>query len=230
MLNTYTTEIHIAKGLTSSTKENYTLNENSRVVYLNANTGNDDSGSNENAFFNGGESCRGLDIQTSTPIILKNIKITGNAGGLSVCADSTVAGNVEIADGVLITGCSVTENGGGVYIAEGSTVKMSGGVIENNYADKGGGIFLSIGCNLIMTGGTISGNTAKSQGGAIFMNYTNPSPNDTGSNNMAKLQIGGSAYIPYGGEGKTMTYISKDTFALTNSGYYIDSDGYIKAQ
>ena len=500
VLNTYTTTVRIANGLTSSTEENYTLNENSRVVYLNANTGNDESGngsesapyqtldkalahfakykkaawtlyvtgeitatnenlnviydienyatsltidggSNESAFFNGGASCRGLEIQTSTPIILKNIKITGtasgNAGGLSVCAGltPTVAGNVEIADGVLITDCTANSNGGGVYIAEGSTVRMSGGVITNNfamqkgggiynegtlfmygsalvgdstatcandtsysnksasggagiynkgslylgysdidteeeltggvcrnyttitasgagiyntgtggtfkiasgnisynYAQKGagiytekvtsmsggciegnqcpnsesagagvyvdasvdfelsggeiknntnayqgGGIFLSIGSNLIMTGGTISDNTAKSQGGAIFMNYTNPSPNDTGSNNMAKLQIGGSAYIPSSndvyvkGESgvstklytritvisaltktktRSVATISVDlpldnsialveasdgvtftdtTFAISNSGYYIDTDGIIKA-
>ena len=113
------------------------------------------------------------------------------------------------------------------------------------------------------------------------MNYTNPSSADTGSNNMAKLQIGGSAYIPYGGEEKnndvyikgqsdtisttlytritvtsTLTKtnpvatisadspldtsrqlieasdgvtFTKGTFALTNSGYYIDADGVIKA-
>jgi len=252
VLNTYTTTVRIVKGLTSSTEENYTLNENSRVVYLNATTGNDDSGngsesapyktldkalshfakykksawtlyvtgeitatndklnviydienyatsltidggSNESAFFNGGESCRGLDIQTSTPIILKNIKITGkttvNAGGLSVCAGSTVAGNVEIGDGVLITNCESSMNGGGVYIASGSTVRMSGGVITNNIAmQKGGGIYNE--GTLFMYGSALVGDSTKTCA-------NNTSSSNAAASGGAGIYNTGSLYLGY---------------------------------
>ncbi|MBE6354906.1 hypothetical protein [Treponema sp.] len=159
-----------------------------------------------------------LYVTSGVPVTLRNLKILGSQNpnvetiGLGLEANKNV--DVTISDGVLITGHQTA----GVYISEGARLSMIGGKISGNHAENGAGV--TNGGTFVMTGGEISGNTATEKGGAVA--------------NSGSFNIGGSAYIPYGGaeksndiylaEGKTVTLSSpltahsaSDKIAITPS-------------
>lgn len=124
-----------------------------------------------------------LQIQTSIPFVITDLKITGAnntdssntyAGGLKIRSGS----DVTLSDGVLITG-NYGVYGGGVYNAGTLTITGSGSadsnrcVITDNHATKGssghmgGGIYNS-GTLKIKGYAKISANTATVNGGAIY--------------------------------------------------------------
>lgn len=84
-----------------------------------------------------------LSVETTVPVIIKNLKITGGkatsdetngrrqGGGIYVSS-----GKVTASSGLLITG-NTAVSGGGVYIAPGATFEMTGGMISGNETTKG---------------------------------------------------------------------------------------------
>lgn len=95
-----------------------------------------------------------LTVNGTTPVTLKNIKITGgnadNGGGLKVSG-----GDVTLADGVLITGNTAT-NGDGVYVETGS-LKMKGSA----KVDSDDEVYLYNGALLTIAGNIITDGTDK---------------------------------------------------------------------
>ena len=142
---------------------------------------------------------RVLTIGTSTPIIIRNLAITGGStveeeedgGGIYVIENSNA--NLTIADGALIADNSTFDSGGGIYVGLGNrALTMTGGTISGNYAYScGGGVFVA-NCQFTMTGGTISHNNAENGGGAYL--YTKQSTiggNALITNNKATNEGGG---------------------------------------
>ena len=137
-----------------------------------------------------GENARVLTIGTSTPIIIRNLAITGgrtveeedNGGGIYVLENANAS--LTIADGALIADNRTNESGGGIYVCSGNrALTMTGGSITGNEAYSfGGGVYVSD-CQFTMTGGSISHNNAESGGGAYL--FTQEST------------IGGKALISY---------------------------------
>ncbi|MEE3411238.1 MAG: leucine-rich repeat protein [Treponema sp.] len=65
---------------------------------------------------------------------------------------------------------SATNNGGGIYCDTGSSVTISAGYVNHNFADKGGGIYFNAG-SLSLNGGNVSYNgTNAGNGGGIYLN------------------------------------------------------------
>ncbi len=137
-----------------------------------------------------------LEIKTSVPVAIKNLKITqggacgikmeGNAdvtlgaGALVVSNDAGqdgLGGGVYIAGGKLtmLSGSEVSSNkamissGGGIYIAEGATFDMKGGKIESNQAGYFGQS-VYVGGTFNMSGGTIESNPSYYDGGDVRVN------------------------------------------------------------
>ncbi|MBP5668568.1 MAG: leucine-rich repeat protein [Salinivirgaceae bacterium] len=137
-----------------------------------------------------------LEIKTSVPVTIKNLKITnggacgikmeGNAdvtlgAGALVVSNSAgqdgLGGGVYIAGGKLtmLSGSEVSSNkamissGGGIYIAEGATFDMKGGKIESNQAGHFGQS-VYVGGTFNMSGGTIESNPSYSDGGDVRVN------------------------------------------------------------
>lgn len=150
-----------------------------------------------------------LQIQTSIPFVITDLKITGAnntdssntyAGGLKIRNGS----DVTLSDGVLITG-NYGVYGGGVYNAGTLIITGSGSadsnrcVITDNHATKGssghmgGGIYNS-GTLKIKGYAKISGNTAPSGGGAIY--------------NAGTLEMQGSFEIPAGNDNSNIIYLT----------------------
>ena len=136
-----------------------------------------------------GENARVLTIGTSTPIIIRNLAITGgrtveedNGGGIYVLENANAS--LTIADGALIADNRTNESGGGIYVGSGNrSIAITGGCITNNEAYScGGGVYVSD-CQFTMTGGSICRNVAESGGGAYL--FTQEST------------IGGKALISY---------------------------------
>lgn len=137
-------------------------------------------------------SSRVLNIETTVPVELNNLSITGgNASGTSG-ADSYGGGlyingtgtNVTI-NNTSIEGNSAYKQGGGVYIGTGATFNMKGtSVIKENMvvspssstsADTktaGGGVYVAAGASFIMDSGTISANGSYDAAGAVFVRGT----------------------------------------------------------
>jgi uncharacterized repeat protein (TIGR02543 family) len=160
---------------------------------------------------------RVLGVETSVPVILRNITITGgkvdiyhsttmddyNGGGILVDEKA----DLTIADGAYIVGNQADDNeagcGGGVFVI--GKLTMTGGEISNNeYTIYGGGVYVA--GEFTMTGGTISGNAA-SDGGGVFvagkftMTGGTINCNKDGAvyvSSYGTFRMGGSAYIPFG--------------------------------
>ena len=116
---------------------------------------------------NGNQADTTLTVETSVPISIKNLKITGgkgvNGGGLYLENQSVV----KLLDGTLITENEAT-SGGGIY-NEGQ-LYINSGNISYNYAINGAGIYTE--SNITMTGGTIKGNEGNTSGdgGGVYVN------------------------------------------------------------
>ncbi|MDE5775663.1 MAG: hypothetical protein K2H67_02145 [Treponemataceae bacterium] len=104
-------------------------------------------------------------------VTITNVTLDGNKE--NVTADdallyiSRAAATVTLGDGVVICNNSAS----GVEMFAG-TLKMTGGLITGNKADRGGGVCLSLSTNqssFVMSGGEISGNTATVNGGGVFV-------------------------------------------------------------
>lgn len=139
-----------------------------------------------------------MNINTSVPFTLKNIKITGgknknsssetgpyrNFRGGGLCLTGSV--NVTLGEGCLIQGNTALENGGGIYMNNDSSYEsyltiLDGAEISGNSTTKdtdsgsgvgGGGIFCTTKCSIVMKGGTISSNVSQTYGGGIFNDGT----------------------------------------------------------
>lgn len=108
-----------------------------------------------------------LYVQTSVPIILKNIKITGGQTGIYI-DDEVIEEEADITIG---QGCLITNNGNdsGVWITNGK-VTLDGGTITNNAGDNGAGVNVS-GGEFIMKSGSINNNSSGSLGGGVYIGY-----------------------------------------------------------
>ena len=71
----------------------------------------------------------------------------------------------------------VVDSQGGTIYAEGATLQIEGGIIENGHATTGGNIYLKS-TNFTMEGGTVTGGTATNSAGNIFL--TNSTATVTG--------------------------------------------------
>ena len=132
-----------------------------------------------------GDNGSALTIDTKSPIIISNLKITGgnaaNGGGVYISNKATVT----LADGAHITGNEVTNNGcgGGVYNA--GTLFMYGSAVigdknksqaanSSDYSNKaycGGGLYNAAGASVYLGYRSVV-DTAKLTGG-IYHNYVN---------------------------------------------------------
>ena len=129
-----------------------------------------------------------LKIETTSPVIIKNLKITKGGGhevykgGGIYCADGC---HLTLDDGALVTKNYVCKYGGGVYLGKGATLVMNKGAeISNNSLTQGltsyGGVGVYIDGDeseigtFIMNGGTICDHTNQSVvRGAVSLNYAN---------------------------------------------------------
>ena len=135
-----------------------------------------------------------LKIETTVPVILKNIKITGGKRG--IMTESTVQNNVTLSDGVLITGNGYKEEidnfttaaGGGVYHGAGKLFMNGFSCVgdsdasscpntlaaSSNAAQTAGGVYVRIGAYFYM--GYKDENTPLECTGGIYHNYASSTP------------------------------------------------------
>lgn len=122
-----------------------------------------------------GSNAKMLLIETAVPVIVEDLKISGGyaQGGGVYIGSRTVAGDVTLSSGVLITGNKSSGNGAGVYVDENSKLTIDGAVIKENMADpssstsaaQGIGVY-SIGKELVIKGSSkITGNSSRYTGG-----------------------------------------------------------------
>ena len=130
-------------------------------------------------------------IETTVPITIKNLKITGGRGavdggyayGGGICLKAE-GGSLTLASGAYVSenqakAESATNKGRGAGICLYPACSLNildGAVIENNESDgAGGGIFCKSTSDkkavITMSGGHIRGNTAATNGGALSMGY-----------------------------------------------------------
>ena len=105
-------------------------------------------------------------VNSGVTLILEDITLRGHNGNTDALVVSY--GDLEIYNGVTITGNTVDYSGGGVYVS-GGTVTMNGGTITGNTAYYGGGVYVGWRGTFFMSGGVISGNTAQNSGGGVFV-------------------------------------------------------------
>lgn len=137
---------------------------------------------NETDILNGNSSGTVLTINSTVPVTIGNLKITGGSnstgdgGGIRVASAGTT---LTLSDGALITG-NTAKNGGGIH-ASGCNVVMTGNakVSRNTSTETGGGIAListdSSAASLTMSGtssvtGCKATSTSMGWGGGIYAN------------------------------------------------------------
>ena len=114
-----------------------------------------------------------LKINTTVPVTIKNLKITGgkatNGGGINIAK-----GSVTLGSGAFITQNNADisyAKGNGVYLAGETSLTMKAGAeISNNKNTNcfGGGIYTAKDSTFIMEGGTIKENSASMGGGIHY--------------------------------------------------------------
>ena len=115
-----------------------------------------------------------LTLTNCSPVILKDIKITGGYAEDGAGIKTTVA--LTIDDGVLIAGNHATNSGGGVY--SNKTIVMKGGTITDNIPEyEGGGIYSD--SEVFMCGEAVIGDKATNSP-AVY-DATNPENNSYGN-------------------------------------------------
>ena len=84
-----------------------------------------------------------LDVQTSVPIVIKNLKVTGKAGrssrGINVNNEDA---SVTLQSGVEVTGFSYNYSGAGVCVAKGSLYIKGAKISKNSSGESGGGVYI----------------------------------------------------------------------------------------
>ena len=130
-----------------------------------------------------------LEVRTSKPVTVKNLKITGGSGvnyggGIYICGNSSVI----LEDGALIEGNEANQQGGGIYVSRNTNTdapgrtsltinagaKISGNKIKEDetYGNNGGMAIYVYGAKVEMNGGEISQNNGQTinQRGAVRLN------------------------------------------------------------
>ena len=179
-----------------------------------------------------------LNVQTSVPVILRNIKLTKSyRGGLHVSSDASVT----LSDGVLITsiGASASLSQYVVYVENtGKLIMEDGAEISNNYERYTGTVYLLGDADFTMNGGKICNNTVFAEsysngfggrafgggvttrnGSAFTMNGGEISGNKLSQLNSYETN-GGGVYV----ENATFTMNGgtiKDNTAVCGSGVYL---------
>jgi hypothetical protein len=143
---------------------------------------------------------RGVIQIRNANIIFEHIIISGGESGHDGGGILALGSQTRIVVG---KGARIVNNkavwGGGVAALEDSTVIMSGGKIDGNFAEQGGGGILSTGI-FIMKSGTISGNHAVHGGAAVLSGRFSMYDGDI-TNNHASLFAGGF-FLENGGTGE----------------------------
>ena len=115
-----------------------------------------------------------LNIKTTVPVTITNLKITQGETGILAGYDSATSSIVNV-NVTLGTGCLITDNGGsaGIFV-EGGKVILDGASVTNNRGDYGGGVRVH-GGEFVMQSGTIGGtseddaNTADYKGAGVYV-------------------------------------------------------------
>ena len=135
------------------------------------------AGKNSACTLNGASSGPALTINTTTPIIIKNLIITGGSTSDAGGGIYNDGGSITLQTGATITGNYAKFRGGGIFNNNGTIIMESGSSVSNNRVDdnyenkayRGGGGILSCGGVVeINSGATISDNTAGCRGGGIM--------------------------------------------------------------
>ena len=108
-----------------------------------------------------------LEVKTSVPITIKDLKITnGGANGIKMEGNT----DVTLGAGALVKSNNANQDdvrGGGVHIAGGKLTMLSGSKVTLNTADLGGGIYIASGQLIMLSGSEVSSNTASVSGGGV---------------------------------------------------------------
>ena len=142
---------------------------------------------NETDSLKGSGSGSVLKVQTSKPVTVKKLKITGGSGatcGGGIYIDGT--SSVILEDGALIEGNEANQKGGGIYVSQNTGTagrtsltinagaKISGNKIKEDetYGNNGGMAIYVYGAKVEMNGGEISQNNGQTinQRGAVRLN------------------------------------------------------------
>lgn len=138
-------------------------------------------------------------------ILLEGHSINRNV--TQACDNGTVIrveGSLEIRDHseedehAYITGGNSTQNAGGIYVARGGSLRLFGGHITQNYADKGGGVYLERGGSFNLTSGSVCTNFAKTGGGIYLEGGTCTMTGGDVVDNRATDTHGGGVFINSG--------------------------------
>lgn len=172
-------------------------------------------GEGSGATLDANEKGRVLYVANGANVTIQNItlqkgKVTGDGnygGGVFVKS----GGSFTIKSGS-ITGCS-SYRGGGIYTE--NIVKIEGGTISGNSADKnGGGLFVLSSGKVSITGGTITGNSASDSANNIFIANCNsassfPDGNDSFYDDTSTTNANGKADAISLFEGKQFARFNK---------------------
>lgn len=180
-----------------------------------------------------------INTPSGTTITLENLTLkngeNSSGGGLVIYGKS----NVNLGNGVTISGNTATGNGGGVYIYGSNSTTYptltinSGAKISGNHVpddNKGTGIYVDTYARVTLSGGEISGNTGGKNGGGAYIGSTgnfvfnsgeiknNSATNGGAVYNAGSFTIGGTASIPYGGSGSSndVYLVSGKTVGISN--------------
>ncbi len=115
--------------------------------------------------------------------------ITGGTAGTN--GGGIYASGVNLSGAFNINGATASANGGGIYLANGASLSLTGGSIQNNTANDGGGLYAGAGTTLTVGGATLGMNTATGDGGGIFTNQVNLSLNGTTLSDNTAINGGG---------------------------------------
>ena len=192
-----------------------------------------------------------LTVNSSTPVIISNLKITGGnaseGGGIYIHYTATVT----LADGAIVgdnaqnvatsgsCGNKASNNGGGVYVDGGTLTLKSGSVVGYNYASKyGGGIYVATGGKLyIESGAKIVYNCGKEEAGGVWIENFATAEMTGGeiSHNETEKFAGGIEIIgTFTMSGGTISYnkvtVFRNGYGHAGGGVYIGKTGVFNMQ
>lgn len=152
----------------------------------------DISSYNTRTVLNGGNSGTVLAINSTVPVTLSNVQITGgnaeNGGGISMASGTKLtlgAGALVGRDVQTLAGSGTSDHGNyatgfgaGIYVENATLILKNGSKVCNNYLDSsavlsgGGGIALCGGSLTIENGAAVSWNKSAARAGGIMVPYT----------------------------------------------------------
>lgn len=176
-----------------------------------------------------------LDVTTSVPLVLKNIKVTKDEGGVF----RGIYINNEDASVTLLAGAELSglhsnmSQGGGAVVIKGC-LEIKGGALKNNGSGNyGGGVYLAgnSDAKLIFKSGEISGNSSSSVGGGVYVDEgavfemtggtisANSATNGGGAVFVKStgVTLGGAAYIPYADGKNDVRLVGTNNIYLSGS-------------